>query len=1076
MDTLFPQKSDFISTKEAARLSSYHSDYLARLAKQNKIIGRQVGRTWLISWSSLERFAAEQESRKRARAGALSSERRSHYRAANAPSLPAPIGISADPPRPRPRPLVSPWSSLARSRLLALAVTCALLGASAAASAAPALPAFGAHAAALAVQSARGFSLLADEALAPVAARVAAAHAQERSASERAYARAQSVGGAPLAFGLAAPQLPRAPLALASPASPATSAREVPHAALSPSVRTLLAQAPQAVAAMNLALGEGVIAAAHGAIALEVRGIYATPGAARASARATTLALGDTGAALAFAAAQAPGVASALSAAGRRAAIALGESAAREFFGAEYALAERFLAVRDAALAADWQATWGAGALAAQGTLALSAAAAHLDAPAAEDLALGLLGRAAAALEAGSDRLAAAAALPSLSPLQKVALATYEYFNAIFAPPPGVAVVENATTTPAPIAIAPAPAAPAAAPAPRPVTLSYPSYTTVVNGVSQSYVDQAIATATNELEARMALLVAPVAAQSVVNETSIQEVNMIQSLSGLTVNDGTWNGGAISGATVDATALHADTAGIGLLSAGTTTLSGTIDATGYLLNGVPLSGSGTVTSVDADGGATGLTFSGGPVTTSGTLTLGGTLAVAAGGTGTSTAPGYGQLLLGNGAGGFDYVATSSLGIVGGSGSGILTGLGSGYATTTGAAITFATSSSAATGLTLGLSIVPAASSLAFNPSLGGTLAVAHGGTGTSSAPGYGQLLLGNGAGGFDYVATSSLGITAGTSFTANYPLALNAGVLSLAFGTSTSNTWGGTQIFTNAPILGSLTGLIYGSSGALHTAATSTAALGPGLSGTLTTLGAGDSLSIATSSLFGGSTGQVAYFSGADSIAGTSSITVAASGNVGVGTAAPTYPFEVDSATTNTALFLSSSNTLTDVAVKNSSAGGRDWQLLSIGANGFNSMTAGSFAIHDNSSGATRFDISPGGDIGIGTTSPFAKLSVAGSGYFDGALTSGNLTATGTVAFTGLGSGLVKSASGTLGLAADGTDYLSPSTLGGLFYDLFHATTTNALAEGSSNLYFTNARADARFITDLAATSSVSSI
>lgn len=46
---------------------------------------------------------------------------------------------------------------------------------------------------------------------------------------------------------------------------------------------------------------------------------------------------------------------------------------------------------------------------------------------------------------------------------------------------------------------------------------------------------------------------------------------------------------------------------------------------------------GTVTSVNASGGTTGLSFSGGPVTTSGTLTLAGTLAVANGGTGSTTA-------------------------------------------------------------------------------------------------------------------------------------------------------------------------------------------------------------------------------------------------------------------------------------------------------------------------------------------------------------------------------------------------------------------------------------------------------
>ena len=47
-------------------------------------------------------------------------------------------------------------------------------------------------------------------------------------------------------------------------------------------------------------------------------------------------------------------------------------------------------------------------------------------------------------------------------------------------------------------------------------------------------------------------------------------------------------------------------------------------------------GSGTVTSINVSGGATGLTTRGGPVTTSGVITLAGTLAIANGGTGTTT--------------------------------------------------------------------------------------------------------------------------------------------------------------------------------------------------------------------------------------------------------------------------------------------------------------------------------------------------------------------------------------------------------------------------------------------------------
>lgn len=50
-----------------------------------------------------------------------------------------------------------------------------------------------------------------------------------------------------------------------------------------------------------------------------------------------------------------------------------------------------------------------------------------------------------------------------------------------------------------------------------------------------------------------------------------------------------------------------------------------------------VAGAGTVTSVNASGGTTGMTFSGGPITAAGTLTLGGTLAIANGGTGATDA-------------------------------------------------------------------------------------------------------------------------------------------------------------------------------------------------------------------------------------------------------------------------------------------------------------------------------------------------------------------------------------------------------------------------------------------------------
>lgn len=50
---------------------------------------------------------------------------------------------------------------------------------------------------------------------------------------------------------------------------------------------------------------------------------------------------------------------------------------------------------------------------------------------------------------------------------------------------------------------------------------------------------------------------------------------------------------------------------------------------------VPVSGTGTVTSIDVSGGTTGVVFSGGPITGSGVITMGGTLSISNGGTNAS---------------------------------------------------------------------------------------------------------------------------------------------------------------------------------------------------------------------------------------------------------------------------------------------------------------------------------------------------------------------------------------------------------------------------------------------------------
>jgi hypothetical protein len=78
-----------------------------------------------------------------------------------------------------------------------------------------------------------------------------------------------------------------------------------------------------------------------------------------------------------------------------------------------------------------------------------------------------------------------------------------------------------------------------------------------------------------------------------------------------------------------------------------------------------------------------------------------------------------------------------------------------------------------------------------------TLSIIYGGTGTSTYPTYGKLLVGNSAGGYDLLATSSLGISTLNSLSAIYPIQYNSttGVFNLGFGTTTANTWSALQTF-----------------------------------------------------------------------------------------------------------------------------------------------------------------------------------------------------------------------------------------------------------------------------------------
>tara|TARA_R110000787_G_scaffold36714_7_gene93590 strand:+ start:21998 stop:24337 length:2340 start_codon:yes stop_codon:yes gene_type:complete len=221
-------------------------------------------------------------------------------------------------------------------------------------------------------------------------------------------------------------------------------------------------------------------------------------------------------------------------------------------------------------------------------------------------------------------------------------------------------------------------------------------------------------------------------------------------------------GAAASGSNSDITAL-VNTAGIQI---GAPTLgaqgSGTLNATGLFINGVAVgTGSGSVTSVAASGGSTGLTFTGSPISTSGTLTLGGTVAVASGGTG-QTSFTNGQLLIGNSTGGTLTKGTIS------SGTGITVTNGGGtisIAADNNGTVTSVAGSGGTTGLSFTGSPITSSGTL----TLTGTLALANGGTGASlSDPGADRILFWDDSVGATGWLTPGAGIViTGTSISAS---------------------------------------------------------------------------------------------------------------------------------------------------------------------------------------------------------------------------------------------------------------------------------------------------------------------
>ena len=102
-------------------------------------------------------------------------------------------------------------------------------------------------------------------------------------------------------------------------------------------------------------------------------------------------------------------------------------------------------------------------------------------------------------------------------------------------------------------------------------------------------------------------------------------------------------------------------------------------------------------------------------------------------------------------------------------------------------------------------------------------------------------------------------------------------------------------------------------------------------------------------------------------------------GNVGIGTNAPAEKLTIAGVSSyNTGLKLTgSTDNGTGLALENTSAGGHKYSFLSGGLN--TGVGPGGFGIFDDTAADYRFAISAGGNVGIGTTIPQAKLDVVGT-------------------------------------------------------------------------------------------------
>ncbi|MDP1707008.1 MAG: helix-turn-helix domain-containing protein, partial [bacterium] len=687
-----------ITTKDAGEISGYTSDYLSRLARSGKIIGKRIGHSWVIDSESLEHFLNTQGNRKVDRSRQLASKRAEEYRrhrsflhrATKKFTESLSVQESLGEHKRHGELLVSErmsdrntLKSSLRSHTLAFSVAFITVTSGMLVARTDAIPFIANRVATAAQNVSIGFNETFGNIPSRVVTRIDAVkndavEISQRVAFENTIATARIAAPIlsnpnldylqmkvsenrrepavlsykPLIFALTAPitfeniktstaaaislvtsperimdSLTRAHStvgvnlygAISTSISSYKSSIEysgIKTLALGAETRDTLVTVPSLVNKMNLALGEAVVGATHALIGAEVGLVYGTAVAAPAFAHATVALIGNTGDQLARATERGPALATAAFLHATAAPARIAPVIASAVFDAEYAVASRFIALTDevterylALVNGTGQVAYGGGEIISNLQSPISKQFSNLNSQfsvsnitaAVQDAYLGTLGHLAAALESQTyqnlnnvmvsiaQHPQVAAVLSALSPAEQVALATYDTINgwfnstkntlaSLFGSTPSTIVIP--TLPPKTVAVATSTLkTPVRQTAPAPAI--YPTYTTVVQGVSHDFVNQSLSSLRTDILATTAGLIRPVYTQTVTNAGTIQMVNKIEDLSNLIVRNGDFRGGVFdNGERVSATTGTFTNLNGGITSLASTTITGILSVSG----------------------------------------------------------------------------------------------------------------------------------------------------------------------------------------------------------------------------------------------------------------------------------------------------------------------------------------------------------------------------------------------------------------------------------------------------------------------------------------------------------------